>query len=458
MSSFDLIPKLFLTNGTIATTGTSANLNAGDLGLFDVYTHQVVTVANAASHGAAYIAQGSYYPNDKIGSHGGFKESVKSPAPTKGINPKAVKRFYKDLPRPAVTQSVRMFWNGSPTAVGPQFFCGTNYTLRLEVKGEPVLRMINRDLYKHLVAYTGCCGNDCSTACTSVPVDGATVLAQFAATVNKDPLLSKFLSGRAIVKVASPVLTIALGATSGTVDSATGIAVGQRIIGAGIVYGTTVISVSGSNVTISVATTAAVATAVSFCAVVDANYVSPATDALKAAVVAGLEVDVNYVETVFMDQSFNQADYYNQRFIEVLGSMVYQNTVSCSGTDVVMNHSTGAGWTEVVPFKTPQGSGEIILREFIASQTGNGIFFSHIPRDRETTGNIALTAVDRTASYVRYGLIYSVQQTGNPSNTLSHDQYLISFAIKSGVSLVAFETVMLAWLNAFNPNLVLEVI
>lgn len=458
MSTYDLHPQLFLTNGVIKTTGTSANLTAGDLGLYDPFTNQVVTVANAATHPLAYIAQGSFYASDKIGVHGGYKASIKSPAFTRGINPKHVRRFYKTAPVAATNQSIRMFWDGGAASAGPQFLCGKTYFLRLEAKGEPVLRMINRNIYKHLPAYTGCCGNDCTAPCTPEVVDAAAVMYQWANGVNNDPLLSKFMVARAILKTASTTLSVTATSTAATATSGTGIVVGQRIIAVGVPYGTTVAAVAGTAVTLSIAATATGTPTATFNTVVDGTYVSPATSILKAAVVAGIEVDVTYVDTIFADCSFNQSDYYNDKFVEVLGSLVYQNGDVCDQGEVIMSASTGIGFYEIIPFAIPRGSGELILREFIASQLQLGIFFSHVPRDRETTGNIALTAVDRSATYTKYCLIYSVDTVGNPSNALSKDQYILHFAMKTGVSATAFETLFLTWLQAFNPTLALETI
>ena len=524
MSTFDLHPKLFLTNGTIAKSGTSANLTAGQLGLYDVFTNQVITVANAATHQVAYIAQGSFYPKDKIGTHGGYKESIKSPAFTKGIRPANVKRFYKVGAQPSVNQSVRMFWDGGAASAGPQFICGKTYTLRLEAKGEPVLRFINRYIYKHLPAYTGCCGGDCSASCTPEVVDAATVMLSWAIGANSDPLLSKFLNARPIVKVASANLSITSGATAATVDVAGAIAAGQRVIAAGVPYGTTVVSIAGLNVVLSASATATATVGSSFNMVVlptvstigsivsGANtiaitaiqsitvgqtvvasgipagttvtgvngysvslsasatasfsnigiqfigYVSPVAVADKAAVIAGLEVDSTYAETVFADQSFSPGDYYNQSFVEILGSLVYQNGDVCDSGEVVMNHDTGVNFYEVVPFQTPQGSGELVLRDFIASQLQQGIFFSNTPRDRETTGNIALSAVSRSATYTKYFMIYSTSISGNPSNALSKDQYILQFAVLTGTDVTDFEALMLGWLQAGNPSLVLETI
>lgn len=457
-SDYDLLPKLFVLNGTVKTTGTSADLTAGDFGLYDKDTHAVITTSNEENHPNAYIAQGSYYASDRLGTvHGGFKESIKSPAFTKGINPKNVKRWYKVGPKDAVNKVVRLFWDETPTGTSPAFLCGKTYYTRLEVKGEPVLRFINRYLYKQFGVYTGCCANDCTAPCTDEPVDSAIVLSELAKQINEDPLFSRFVSAQATYQVASTTATFTSADTTLTVASGTNVAIGQKVVGAGV--NATVTAVAGTEITISSATTAAgTSVAVSFSAPVTDAYVSPSDDAAKAAVKAGVTVGVIYSETVFGDASFNQSDYYNQGFVDILASSVHENGDPCKSGEVTMNSSTGDNFKVVTDFKVAQGSGETILRDFIASQLQSGIFFSHDNRSREVSGNVAMTAVDRHAKYNRYYLIYSVDQSGNPSNALSHDQYILSFALKAGVDATSFEALMLAWLQAHNPTAKLETV
>jgi hypothetical protein len=62
----------------------------------------------------------------------------------------------------------------------------------------------------------------------------------------------------------SPTGTANAGSTALTVSSGTGIVVGQAVVGAGIAPGTTVAAVSGTAVTLSLATTAAVSSTVNF--------------------------------------------------------------------------------------------------------------------------------------------------------------------------------------------------
>jgi hypothetical protein len=460
MSDYDLLPKLFVLNGTVKATGTSADLTAGDFGLYNAASNVVVTTGNVASHPNAYIAQGSFYASDKLGNvHGGFKESIKSPAASKGINPKNVKKWYKVAPRAGAKQKVRLFWDGSTAGAGPSFFCGKTYRLRLEAKGEPVLRYINRQIYKQFAAFTGCCAGDCNAGCTDAVVDGGAVLLDFATQINRDPIFNNFVSAQAFVKTAATTITTTSASTAATVASGTGIVVGQKVIAAGIAEGTTVAAVAGTSVTLSIAATATGATVpVTFSTFLTSSYVSPTTDAAKAAVVAGLDITVIYTATSFADCSFNQGDFYDEGFVEIMASVVDQYDNPCDSGEVVLNSITGTNFTIVSDFTTPAGSGEKVLREFIASQTQSGIFFSHDPRSREVSGNIAMTAVSRAATYTRYYLEYSVAQTGNPSNANSQDQYILCFVVKTGDSATAFEALMLAWLQAHNPSMVLETI
>jgi len=60
--------KLFVLNGTVSTTGNSSNLQAGDFGMFDQKLNTVVTVGTVTNTPKVYLAQGSYYANDRIGN------------------------------------------------------------------------------------------------------------------------------------------------------------------------------------------------------------------------------------------------------------------------------------------------------------------------------------------------------------------------------------------------------
>lgn len=447
---YDLIPKLFVLNGTVKTTGTSADLTAGDFGLYDVGTHAVVTTGNKASHPQAYIAVGSYQTSDTLGMAGGYKVSDKSPAPGKGIDPKRVTDWYKVAPRASKNQIIRLFWDGASTS-GPSFECNKTYYLRLEAQGEPVLRYINRYIYKNFGVHTGCCDENCGDPCAKTGVDAAVILAEYAKQINADPLFSKFAKAKAVVKVASTTITTTSGSTSATVASGTGIAIGQLVISENVAYGTTVAGVVGTTVTLSAGATGNGTTKpVNFVKVVDSSYTSPSASDDKAAVLAYLEVEAVLDPTVFGDCSFLPGDYVEQSFVDIHASMVTENGDPCDNNDVDVN------FQEIQAFQLPAGQGELVARDFISSQMYKQVFYAADPRERETSANVALSTVDRSASYVRYYLIYSKDIHGNPSNNLSKDQYVLCFAVKSGVDASAFETLMLGWLQAFNPSITLK--
>lgn len=453
---YDLLPKLFVLDATIATTGTSADLTAGQFGLFDPETHAVVTTGNVASHPSAYVAVGSYQPNDIIGLSGSYKVSDKSPAPGVGIDPKRVTKWYKVAPKDSQNQVVQLFWDGV-TATGPSFECNKTYYLRLELQGEPVLRYINHYIYKQFGVHTGCCADDCAEPCAETGVDAAVIMKQYADLINADNLVNKFAKATAIANVASTTLTTTSGSTAATAGVGTGIAVGQLVLNPNVPYGTTVTAVSGTSVTLSAAATASGTTvATKFAAKVDGTYTSPSTDVDKAAVVAGLLIEAILSPTVFGDCSFTPGEYVEQSFVDIHASMVNENGDPCEIKGVEMNSSTGVNFVEVQPFILPAGQGEFVARDFISSQMYKQVFYSSDPRIRETSDNISLSTVDRTAKYVRYYLQYSKDITGNPSNNLSKDQYILCFAVKEGVSATTFEALVLQWLQAHNSTITLK--
>ena len=81
-----------VSNGTLASSGLTSALTSGQLGMFAPTSAVNSTLAIAsASIKPFFVIQGSYFAADKIGSHGGYKESVKS----KLVNPKYISRVMK---------------------------------------------------------------------------------------------------------------------------------------------------------------------------------------------------------------------------------------------------------------------------------------------------------------------------------------------------------------------------
>ena len=138
-----------------STSTTTANLGAGQLGLYDS-SFAAITYAAAATAKPFYLVQGSYYKNsgysDKIGSHGGYQESVKS----KMINPKYISRIFWIAGKSPVQQVVQIPLKdaaGGLTNVGLN--ADTTYRLRIDVKGSPALRFLSHNIYRNVDSYTG---------------------------------------------------------------------------------------------------------------------------------------------------------------------------------------------------------------------------------------------------------------------------------------------------------------
>lgn len=159
---------------TLATTGTTASLTAGQIGFFDAKSYAALGATAQAT--PFIIAQGSYFAADKIGpSHGGYKESVKS----KVINPKYVSRVIKVESQAAQTQKVQVSIS--------KVEADKTYRLRVDLKGSPALRFLNHQLYRTLDAYTGC-GE------AGALVDPTTVAILWAKQLTEYPLLKDFVA------------------------------------------------------------------------------------------------------------------------------------------------------------------------------------------------------------------------------------------------------------------------
>lgn len=174
--------------------------NAGDdsVDLYGTYGTGAITFANHNVAGWPSVAVAptggqsltllatSLYQNDKVGkSHGGYQETTKS----KTINPKYVTEIWRVDAAAPVTNIIGV--GGTPnlaSSIGdccPVFYCNETYGVRFDLKGSPVLRMLNHNAYEVACAYTGCCDGP-------VPelVDPALVMSSFVEHIANDPIFS----------------------------------------------------------------------------------------------------------------------------------------------------------------------------------------------------------------------------------------------------------------------------
>lgn len=191
--------KVFIGNGTVKTTGSTADLTAGDLGFYDYSTFKALTTTPASTFKKMFIiAQGSYHTVDSLSPFfGGLKESVKS----RGINPAFIEKLYSSTAADPIADVWTVGYNGVTTAcdclAGK---CGNIYTLRIDVKGDATLRTFDRNLYRYITVETPCCGEGCDV-CVDEVVDPLWIATRFVEKINTDMQLKNFVQAELIYSV-----------------------------------------------------------------------------------------------------------------------------------------------------------------------------------------------------------------------------------------------------------------
>tara|TARA_R100001198_G_C5236647_1_gene214450 strand:- start:361 stop:1575 length:1215 start_codon:yes stop_codon:yes gene_type:complete len=349
-----------------ANTATSA-LPAGTLGLVDSSDWQTIATANGTlgNNGLLYLVQGNYQTADSIGNnpgHGGYSESVKS----KGINPKYINALWKGAcVNPVVaTAQVSIGKDCAP--------CGETQYVRVDIKGSPALRFLNKNVYA--------IGDSGSVCCASgqTHVDPAVALATIGRMLLADPVVKPFI---------------------------------QEATGGGIVINT-----NGSNATKTISQ------------VLDAGVsgaYTASTDPVSDNVSATLKVEAAYVESTFGNASFDTRDFYGKEPLSVELSFVDMKGDPCDS----------CGTASKTPGKMQQTSGETVLRKVLLSESyaqnpfSQGAIDSARIREIEGSDKI-LAAVDRSALYRSYYIQHSVPRFNNPTGTFDNDQYLYEIFVK----------------------------
>jgi hypothetical protein len=224
---------------------TTVNLTAGSIGLYkqDFTPLNWSTVDGTTSKVPFYLVQGSYYKNsgysDKIGSHGGYQESVKS----KMINPKYISRIFWVQAKAPVQQVVQIPLTAQSGSTNVGLNADTTYRLRIDVKGSPALRFLSHNIYRVMDTYTG----PVNATTPSLLKDPVATLVDFKEQLTMSPYLNQLVQARVYVNKGTPYVTFGT-ITAGTAPSTVGTAVatittsntagsiyvGQRITGGGL--------------------------------------------------------------------------------------------------------------------------------------------------------------------------------------------------------------------------------
>lgn len=435
---------------TLASSGGTDALTAGQIGFFDAKTYQVVS-AQAAPF---ILAQGSYFAADKIGPvHGGYKESVKS----KVINPKYISRVIKVTSDVAQNQIVSV----DPSAA--TINSDTTYRLRLDVKGSPALRFVSHNLYKTLDAHSGCD----AVAGTTNTVDQNVILLKWKDQINEALLLKDFV----VAKVWNlTTASVAINPTAGSAtivvanSAAASFQAGEKVVHASLAGGSQVVSVgaadsAGSGFANVVLTKNAVAStdgnAKIYSEVATGSYVPVTAANDVAAVDSHLEITAAYVETKFGACTFTPTDFYG---LEPL--FIYTSFVDESGDPCAVNGFVSA---EIQAPKQASGLGETVLRELIL----DGRYLQNAYPDssrvdslrmREIEADPALATVNRSGLYDQVLILHNVPRFNNPSSTFDNDQYLIVVHVPAGTSTSSITSFITSSASAAGNAVTLETV
>jgi len=214
---------------------TTSTLTAGQIGLFNK-NFAAINPAQQATSEPFYLIQGSYYKNsgysDKIGSHGGYQESVKS----KMINPKYINRIFIIQAKAPVQQVVQIPLTAQSGSTNVGLNADTTYRLRIDVKGSPALRFLSHNIYRVMDTYTG----PANATNPTYLKDPVATLVDFKEQITMSPYFNQLVQARVYVKSGTGSLVIS-GVGTPDVNNATftfntstntaGVAVGQRITG-----------------------------------------------------------------------------------------------------------------------------------------------------------------------------------------------------------------------------------
>jgi hypothetical protein len=278
-----------------------------------------------------------------------------------------------------------------------KFLCGETYTLRVDVKGSPALRLLNHNSYIIASAYGGCCPDG---AIAPTPIDSTLIFIQWAEAITRYPVISPFMQIIVVDQNGYPLYA------PGT-DPA---------------FLATVPNAKTWD-----------------------NYETPG---YITNYCAGMVLNGAYVDTKFQNCTFQVSDFYEIEPVRLYASELDLNGDPCTFDGVcVITECQG---------RQAMGLGESVARDVILSEQYRQNFFHSDLRIREITqGYSVFDFINRNTLYTRYFLQHNVPRFNNPTSTFDNDQYLLE-VITCGNE-AAFETFVNAWLSNCSDCVGLEV-
>ena len=375
--------------------------------------------ATAPANGEPLILVGtSLMSNDKIGPfHGGYHETNKS----KIINPKYVQHVYR-VDSAVPTNAIVHIGQTSVTEGScpcPQFYCDETYYLRIDLKGSPILRQLNRQSYKTVDAYTGCCSG-------AVPElsDPVLVMRSWAEQIVDTPEFYGVYGQHDQKMIRVSFEATIDGGTTWTLYVQPGLSAAEQ-------------AAMLADAAAAGSTAAGVATWDTYVSAFD-----PASSPEDTC--AGLVLEGAYVETEFADCTFQVTDFFEVQPVKIYASMVDETGNPCEFASICV--------TKTQEGVQGMGFGERVVRDVILSESYRQNF-THTKdlRVREITqGTEILGSVDRSAMYTAYHIVHSVPRPINPSGVYDADKY--DLVIYTSAANATLETFLEDWLTgAGNP-------
>jgi hypothetical protein len=292
----------------------------------------------------------------------------------------------EDLPGVETTQPEFEVTAGIGANCCKKFYCGETYTLRVDVKGSPALRLLNHNSYIIASAYGGCCPEG---SIAPVEIDSTLIFIQWATAITRYPVISPFMQIAVIDQTGTPWYAPG---TDATFLADNGVDTWDHYVSPG--------------------------------------YIEDAC--------AGMVLNGAYVDTKFQNCTFQLTDFY-----EIEPVRLYASEVDLNGDPCLFN---GVCVITECEGRQAMGLGESVARDVILSEQYRQNFFHTDLRIREITqGYSVFDYINRNTLYTRYFLQHNVPRFNNPTSTFDNDQYLLE-VITCGKD-VNFENFVNAWLN-----------
>lgn len=214
-ANYEFNLPVFVANNGVATSGHTGDLVSGQVSLFDRQTWNVATGTGNGSE--FFIGMGSYHTKDNLTKFfAGMQRSLKSFF-FRGAD---IDGFEVSLPQRLQNEEWVIGYDGTANSPNFLFNCGTDYQLRITLKGEPIYRVFGKTL-EHIVSLTttACADPNCTAVCTNAQ-DVISNIKAFAANINNHPELkllgvkAKAILSNYTVTVAQATFTANLAATT----------------------------------------------------------------------------------------------------------------------------------------------------------------------------------------------------------------------------------------------------